>query len=500
MKAARLPVLLACIAALAPEAPATASDGADSMTARLRTRAEAPPEPALERPELRDTPVAEQLFFMTGGDNAVCIRSIGDVTGDGRDEIIYGLDIFADGHNLFCLDGASSGMGTVVWSLETADGLSGGYFYGDQALEPIRSDPDGNGYPNFLAGTAGGGRTAYNFDGYSGEVIWKLDTYLDPPVGDGGWVYSLAELNDVTGDGIPECVFGAGSEEDAVFMVNGASSGGTQATLVWQYETADGVVSVRKLGDVNGDADDDVIAAIDGTDRVLCLDGGSTSPSGSLIWQYPAGAGLWTYALGVMSDITGDGVNEALTGEWWTADGSGVRCLNGTTGGEIWRSTGVTDHVMALSPLPDITADGHDEVIVASWENAVIVLDGVSGGQLWKTTVGTTNGGDVWTARAIDDLNRDGVQDVIAGSFDTNVYAMDGKNGDVLWFYPTGNRVFSVYPVGDLTGDGIPEVAVGTQDTVNNVVVHVLDGGAALVLFSDGFESGDTSAWSSTGP
>ena len=135
----------------------------------------------------------------------------------------------------------------------------------------------------------------------------------------------------------------------------------------------------------------------------------------------------------------------------------------------LWTQTRQS-HAADPPPL-DITADGHDEVIVASWENAVIVLDGLTGAQLWKTTVGTANGGDVWTARAIDDLNRDGVHDVIAGSFDTNVYAMDGKSGDVLWTYPTANRVLSVYPVGDLTNDGIPEVAVGTQNTVNNIPV-----------------------------
>jgi outer membrane protein assembly factor BamB len=111
--------------------------------------------------------------------------------------------------------------------------------------------------------------------------------------------------------------------------------------------------------------------------------------------------------------------------------------------------------------------------------------------------VGTTNGGDVWSARAIADLDGDGHQDVVAGSFDYHVYALDGETGGVLWAYDTGNRVFSVYPVGDLDGDGRPEVVAGTQDTHSNVVVYVLDGDGG-VLFEDGFESGDTTAWSST--
>jgi outer membrane protein assembly factor BamB len=128
-----------------------------------------------------------------------------------------------------------------------------------------------------------------------------------------------------------------------------------------------------------------------------------------------------------------------------------------------------------------VTGDGLSELIVSSWENAVIVLDGSDGSLVWKTTVGTLNGGDVWTARAIGDLNGDGREDVIAGSFDTHVYALEGDTGQVFWAFRTGNRVFSVAPVGDLNGDGNPEVAAGTQDTTSSTVVHVLEGDAGIV-------------------
>ena len=69
---------------------------------------------------------------------------------------------------------------------------------------------------------------------------------------------------------------------------------------------------------------------------------------------------------------------------------------------------------------------------------------------------------------------------VYVGSLDGHVYALDGDSGLVFWAYDTGNRVFSVAPVGDLDLDGRPEVVAGTQDTTNNVVVHVLDGNAGL--------------------
>lgn len=65
-----------------------------------------------------------------------------------------------------------------------------------------------------------------------------------------------------------------------------------------------------------------------------------------------------------------------------------------------------------------------------------------------------------------------------------------------------GNRLFF------MTGpDNAPcvrampdEVAAGTQDTNTNIVVHVLDGASDLPIIADGFEGGNTSAWSTTVP
>lgn len=485
---AGLLVSLAVIAASA--VPVFADDGAGSMAARLEARSGAPSEPAADRPELRDIPVAERLFYMRATDHVRCVRSIPDITGDDRDEVVVGIDE-SQADNIFCLDGASSGEATVVWTQHPISGVSNGSPYGDDSIVPI-SDLDGNGFDNILVGTAWGGRSAHNLDSFDGTILWTFDTYLEP---ESGWVYSLAELSDVTGDGVPEVAFGAGSFNDTVYLVDGASVAGSQAAVIWKRLMADAVVSVRNIGDVNGDGDDDVLLAVgDNGHSVVCMDGGSTSPNGAVLWQYPAGTSV--YAVGVLPDITGDGVDEALA-VLWTTGGSAIRCLNGTSGAVEWTSTAVPEYGMMVDVLKDVNGDGFDDVVVASWENAVIVLNGLNGELLWKTSVGTTNGGDVWTARAIDDLNGDGNQDVIAGSFDTYAYAMDGKNGIILWTYPTGYRVYSIYPVGDLTGDAIPEVAVGNQNLSgsNLQVVHVLDGGASTGLFSDGFESGDTSAW-----
>ena len=474
---------LLCLVATLGSAPALAGGDLDSMgrmQALLRARANRPAQVGPQLPFQGLSPFGSppggirpglRLFHMDGGDNAECVRSVPDVTGDGRDEIIVGIGESGT-DNVFCLDGASSGAATIVWDIETADGVSGGSCYGDQAIVLV-SDTESSGDANILLGTAWGGRTAYDLDTAAGAEVWKYDTYLDSA---SGWVYSLCEISDVTSDGIPEYAFGSGSDGNRLYLVDGASAG-PQATVLWKYGAGDAVYSVRNIGDANGDGTDDVLAAVgDDIDRIVCMEGDSPSPNGDVLWSYSPGASV--YQCGVLGDVTGDGVDEALA-VLWTSSGT-IRCLDGTDGSVVWTSTDIGTFGMAVDTLEDVNGNGDDEVIVSSWDNAVTVLDGDDGSLIWSTTVGTTNGGDVWTARAIGDLNGDGREDVIAGSFDYHVYAMDGDDGHILWAFDTGNRVFSVHPVGDLNGDGRPEVVAGTQDTTSNRVVHVLDGDSGL--------------------
>jgi outer membrane protein assembly factor BamB len=380
-------VLAASPSAAAPDAAAGIRGALDARSERAVDPVEAP-RPA----HLLGAATTGLLFSMTGPDNAVCVRAVPDVTGDGLDEIVVGIDESGT-DNVFCLDGASLGTATPVWSIETMDGVSGGAPYGDQSVVPS-SDVDGNTHGNVLVGT-GGGRTAYNLDTLDGSVIWKLDTYLETET---GWVYSLAELNDLDGDAVPEVAFGVGSDNNGLSAVDG-SSGPGQAEPLWRFPAGDAVYSVRDLGDVDGDGLHDVLAAVgDNVDWVVALDGGSEFPTGNVLWTYDPD--VTVFAVGVLPDITEDGIDEALAVLWTTLGGSSIRCLNGATGLLEWQSTQVSDFGQMVDVLEDVDGDGLAEVIVSSWENAVIVLSGADGSQIWKTSVGTTNGGDVWTARA----------------------------------------------------------------------------------------------------
>ena len=51
----------------------------------------------------------------------------------------------------------------------------------------------------------------------------------------------------------------------------------------------------------------------------------------------------------------------------------------------------------------------------------------------------------------------------MAGSFDGRVYLLDGVDGGGVWSYDTGNRLYCVRGVSDLTGNGREDVVAGTQ-------------------------------------
>ena len=310
---------------------------------------------------------------------------------------------------------------------------------------------NGDGHPDALLGTAWGGRTAYAIDGDSGDVIWSYDTYANPP---SGWVYSICPIADLTGDGVPEVLFGAGSDADAAFCADG-----TNGNLVWKFQADDAVFAVAEIQDVNQDGKNDALVGAGDSydDRMICVSGASTGTA-TILWQHHFGASVHDVA--AIEDVNADGIEDALAGVW---DGK-VYCRDGTNGAHIWSYTvGTYDYVMRVVPIDDIDDDGIQDVLIGSWKNAVICVSGVNGAEICNYTVGTLNGGDVWSVDALGDVNGDGYPEAVGGSFDYKVYCVDLKACDTLWTYHTGNRVLTVRGIPDVEGNSFPDVLAGTQ-------------------------------------
>jgi hypothetical protein len=323
------------------------------------------------------------------------------------------------------------------------------------------------------------------FNGISGEVLWTFDTYNEP---NSGWIYSVVPHPDLTGDGIPEVVAGAGSDADAGYLLDG-----DRGTAIWRFISSnDAVGSVVSLPDVNEDGVADVLfCGWDNEERVFCVNGaGVGTPVG--IWSRDNGASNFTAEL--LDDVNDDGLPDIVVGNWSSADQ--VKCLSGFNGDLLWAfHNGTYEYIMRLAPINDVDGDGVRDLAVGSWAQYVSVVSGADGTLIWRTWGGSLNGGNFWAVDRVDDVTGDGNDEVVGGSFDTNIYLFDGVSGEILWSYPTGYRLYSVRGTADLSQNLVPDVLGGTQYLSSGGRAFALEGGEPVSSVDDLPQAGGIAGW-----
>ncbi len=224
-----------------------------------------------------------------------------------------------------------------------------------------------------------------------------------------------------------------------------------------------------------------------------------------------------------LGDLDGDGVYEILFG---TADGV-VHALYGDgTAVAGWpvqipaladspsTMPAVADGTLPASPDPvlnavavgDLDGDGEVEVVAASHYGSLYAwhADGTLVAGFPHQTIGRDRlewGGDLWNfdqgymgAPALWDLDGDGALEIIAAAMDGRLYVVDHTGAD--WGpYPIelchplncgvdGYRAIASPTVGDVDGDGDPDIGVGTNESVDGrySVSHLVDARTGITL------------------
>lgn len=442
----------------------------------LEARAQSPDRDAARAQQLAAQPVAasgaflgaapRELFHEDGDDNVVALLVQPDGDGDGVPEIVTGWDIFKTGDNLTVSRGAGFLPGQLLWGLETADGISGGYFPGQEALASY-PDINADGYDELIACTGGGGRAATLYDGATGSVIQSFNTYLGA---ESGWVYDVAVVGDVNGNGTVDFAIAVGSMDDAVYMVDGGATG-THHDFIWRHQGADVFYGVVLLGDVDGDGIPDVAAGQGDNSNTLKALSGAT---GAQLWSLNQGGNNWHVQ--AYPDRNADGVDEVLVGSWQS---QGVRLVNGATGAIIWTASAGSTLVYRVSPFPDVDGDGVPEVIAAGSSGGATLFDGHTGNVVWNRNVGS----NVWSIDPVGDVTGDGAWEVVFGDFLGITRLVDGSDGSDLWQHgANGHKVLALRGCPDLDGDERPEVIVGAQQLASGVdtLLWVLDADSGL--------------------
>jgi hypothetical protein len=152
----------------------------------------------------------------------------------------------------------------------------------------------------------------------------------------------------------------------------------------------------------------------------------------------------------------------------------------------------------------DVTGDGREDAVLGRPFNSPthlwIMTQNDSGGLIGPTTIATY---DVPEPVAVKDIDGDGREDVVvlhAGWTQAGVY-LQGPGGlepEQLFQIPYASHYSTQgFDLGDISSDSCTDLVIA--DYASGLVV-LLGSGCVHAIFSDGFESGDWTAWSASTP
>jgi VCBS repeat protein/FG-GAP repeat protein len=420
--------------------------------------------------------------------------AVGDTNGDGRAEIVDGLD---------------AGCCTTVHVVDATSGneLSGFFPYGDRSEVGARvaaGDVNGDGKTEIVSALLGSAQVDV-FGPSGGTAIRTIDAFGPERIGP----VSIA-AGDVSGDSRAEIVAAAPTGGGAQVKIFDVTTGKLQAS-VFPYGGA--IVSSLEiaLGDVNGDRRVDVITSAvtaAGTQvKAVDTDGHALAAFYVLDPDLVPGASL------AAGDLDGDGKAEIVLGAGpttapWPPSANGpdqqvaVYRADGTRVGSFGAYPGLFQGGVRVA-LGDVDRDRFPEIITAPGPGLESEIGVFS--QEWVN--GRDRGMRLAHFLAFESTFLGGVS-VAAGDVDGNgkaeivAAAGPGRPGEVRVFDADGRQESSFLPfgsgyegglsvaAGDLNADGRPEIVVGT-----------LTAPARVRAFDNGFPYGATIApFSPDGP
>ena len=309
--------------------------------------------------------------------------------------------------------------------------------------------------------------------------------------------YSVSGAGDVNGDGAPDLIvggFGIGEIFGYARVFSGADG-----SVLYTFNGGSGFdhfgLSVSGAGDVNGDGFDDLIVGAPGDDNNGLTSGSArvfSGADGSVLYNLDR-SGLLGFGSSVSSagDVNGDGVLDLIVGASGDDNVVGsARVFSGVDGSVLHTFVGNSagdNFGRSVSDAGDVNGDGFDDLIVGAMTDATNgrdsgnakVFSGADGSVLYNFDFDDISFGDLFgsSVSSAGDVNGDGFADVIVGALsDRNngsasgsARVLSGADGSVLYIFNGAtaftNFGWSVSGLGDVNGDGVPDLIVGGSGT-----------------------------------
>lgn len=396
-------------------------------------------------------------------------------------------------------------------------------------------DVDNDGWGDFLITARfndGGGVDSGRVYVISGQTFEELHRFTGE-MPDDELGHRLATFSDVNGDGHADILIAAydcdvpGVDAGRVYVHSGATG---ELLHLWSGEAAGDRFGydVSNLGDTDFDGVDDVLVTAPWNSQ------GNTNAGKAYVFSGATGelrysivgdqsGELLGFRARVVGDANGDTVADFLvSAHKFTAEGRGALAgqallVSGADGSILHAFLGESEGEMfgeRISRAGDVNDDGVEDFAIASLQfdgarGKVCVYSGATYELLWSREgeLQSDQFGD--RLQHVGDLNQDGFDDLVVGArynsdiaFEAGrVYALSGLDGSVLYQW-SGTRErdqlgLVIERVGDVNGDGHPDVLVGSGFTDFNgsdsgrVTIHSGRTGRAMCTFT-----GSNQKWS----
>jgi len=376
--------------------------------------------------------------------------TLGDVNGDGVDDIVVGTR----DKNVYVFEGNGTGtQDTTIWAYET-----GGEIQSTPAVVDLNNDNKQD------VVIASDDVNVYALSGATGLPLWIYDA------GDGFLMHASPAVAYLNGDAVPDIVIGTGDGTMIALRGDGPTNPSDQETqVIWKYEAGGGMAGTPGVVDVTGDDIPDICTGAYDT-RVHMINGAT----GEQVWNYYVGPGLNNIDCSpVMVDVNGDTVPDCIIGgRNSSGDLKGaVFAINGLTGDELWFNGEIWGNPRRTLAPAQIDDDGVMDFIVTSYQTealSILALSGVDGSQIYYR-LGPNVDPDLtfnYTAPITGDYTADGHVNVMYGRQDgyvdvVNVADLDypGEFGGrhlSSWQVSVGTKleIYGTPATGDVNGDG----------------------------------------------